>query len=142
MEISRVNEFKDRGAYKVCANCGKVFYVISPELWVYRHDGHLRGEDKVTYLCSWHCLRAHQQAYAKRRDERLEEMRKAATKRRRAKKLKTIDESIVGKTCDECRYFSIGKYGFAECSMKSTPISRIKMACKKFKPLYEEDEDG
>lgn len=40
---------------KTCVVCGKEFYVVDPEKWVY-----IRGKKNVRkYLCSWGCLRAY-----------------------------------------------------------------------------------
>lgn len=133
-----MNEYKDNGGYRVCANCGKVFYVIAPELWVYKHEGHLRGEDRKVYLCSWHCLREHEKAYASRRDKAFAEAKERARERRK-EHLKSIKKELMNRHCEECRYFSHGKYGFPDCSVIGRPIRGSAMACRRFKERYEEE---
>lgn len=132
-----MNRYDGNGGYKKCPNCGKVFYVTDPGLWVYKHEGHLRGEDKVAYLCSWHCLREHEKAYAARRDKVFAESKERARERRKDK-LKSIKKELMNRHCEECRYFSHGKYGFPDCSVIGRPIRGSAMACRRFKENYEE----
>jgi len=134
-----LNEFKDRGAYKVCACCGKAFYVIAPEQWVYKFKWHIRGEEKVKFMCSWHCLRAYEKEYQKKKDQIFREKNERIRQKHR-EKLRSIQKEYINRHCEECRYFSHGKYGFPDCSVIGRPIKGSAMACRRFKERAEVDE--
>lgn len=130
----------EHGGYKTCPACGKTFYVIEPELWAYKHEGHIAGADKREFLCSWSCLRKHEKNYQKKKDEAIREASERARIKKR-ERLKSVREEYADKHCDQCRYFSEGKFGFTDCSVISRPIRGTAMACRRYKGRYDYEDD-
>lgn len=47
--------------YKKCPQCGRLFYVPDPLIWVYRSNYKKNGYEMTTYLCRWSCFRTFEQ---------------------------------------------------------------------------------
>jgi hypothetical protein len=118
------------GGYKVCRECGKVFYVLRPELWAYKKKIETKQEKTMAYFHTYSCKKSFEEKYnAQKVDGRT-----TCHLKQQKKKYKRICD---GKSCDECRYFVKGKYGFYECSTSSVTVKPGKRACNRFKPMYE-----
>ena len=142
------------GVYRVCPVCGKAFFVTDPEIWVYKKEIQMRdkkAKTRIEYFDSYTCKRKYDREY----EEEIRRRKKAANVKRQktriergivakekswtpeqidAKKKRDaeIDMLIYGKTCEECKYCQIDKYGFAYCSFQYT-CGRIKAACRRFR---------
>lgn len=126
--------FCDRGAYHVCPTCGKSFYVMEPDLWVYKMTPSLNGQkDKIYFFCKYSHLKQFREDY----EQDLKLRRRNAAYLRHKNKLnnhKQLEEYLAGKCCGECRYCSKSKYGFYDCDVTPYSVNTIKAACRKFKP--------
>lgn len=53
--------------YKTCPQCGKLFYVPDPIIWVFKSSYRKNGHDITDYLCKWSCFRSFEQENGIRR---------------------------------------------------------------------------
>ena len=134
-----MNTAETHGVYKTCQTCGRVFYVIYPDQWVYKEPVRMNGQNRMLYFHTYSCKR------------KFEETRKAASKNERkasvdrmrsVKKPSHIKKEYLDKHCAECRYCAKGKYGFYDCTVYSMAINTTKYACGRFKPKYKEQANG
>ena len=127
--------FRDRGAYHVCPTCGKSFYILEPDLWVFKMTPSIgKYRDTLVYFCKYTHLKQYREEY----EIKVKERRHQAAVLRNKKKFqdrKQLEAYLSGKCCGECRYCIKGKYGFYDCSVSSYSVGQMKAACKRFKPL-------
>ena len=116
------------GGYKTCACCGKVFYVLRPELWAYKRASGPGDKGKILYFHTYSCKKK----YDDERDRKRKAHYDAANKKRL--------EKVKGRTCGECRYFMYDdKHNIYTCTCGiSLCIFARRSACRKFKERFDE----
>lgn len=118
------------GGYKVCRQCGKVFYVLRPELWVYKRDVIVDGDHVLGYFHTYSCKRKFDAEY----DKKLVDGRSTCHVHQR--------KQNIDKCCSDCRYPIKGKYGFYDCAICGVAVKMSKHACGRFKPKYEDADNA
>ena len=128
------------GAYKVCPVCGKVFFVLELQKWVFQRTvrWNKRTTEKTVYFCTWGCLRKYE-ADIKRyneevKDKAANEKKKGRKKNTRRERRKAVREAAdrEGKHCPDCRYYMRDSFGFPFCTF-NYGIYVNKAACGRFK---------
>lgn len=56
--MSNANYYLNWGAYHVCEQCKKRFYVMNPGEYVYKKPASVKGGSSMIYFCGWNHLRA------------------------------------------------------------------------------------
>ena len=126
--------FRDRGAYYSCPTCGKSFYILEPDMWVYKMNPTLKpGIQTLLYFCKYSCLTKYQDEYEKQLKVRRHEAA-VLRKKGKLKERKDLEKYLAGKVCSECRYCMKSKFGFYDCSVSCYSVGLMKAACYKFKP--------
>ena len=132
----------DRGAYYVCPTCGKRFYILEPDMWVYKMTPMVsKGKQQLFYFCKYTHMKQYQEQY----DAILKDRRHQAAALRNKKKKserKELEKVLAGKRCAECRYCMKSKFGFYDCSVSCYSVGLMKAACYKFKPKEGTVNDG
>ena len=139
--------YGDHGLFKVCPVCKRAFYIIEPDVYVYKRDVHLeRNHGKMLYFDKYSCKRKFDSEY----EDYLRQMRSdAAIKRHenkagrpkgqtRPSKPKKVNKEAEGKYCIDCRYASKDNFGFWYCSFYYA-MKAYKPACQRFKPADQTD---
>lgn len=124
------NDTVTYGGYQICPQCEKVFYVINPDIWVYKRYATMKkgGNSKMLYFCSWHCKRAFDKEY---------DASKKKSDGRTRKPIKIDDLRTADTKCGECRYCMQIKYGFHDCTIYGRSTNPHKPACLRYRPLQE-----
>ena len=109
---------RDVSGYRTCKQCGKVFYVISPDDYVFKRViKHKDGKADSIFFCKYSCKRAFDLEREERKKQKRDTEIKQSGKRR----------------CLDCKYCMSMKYGFKDCSIYGMPIRVGKCACRRFR---------
>ena len=109
------------GGYKTCQTCGKVFYVLRPEMWAYKCHVGAGADEKTLYFHTYSCKRKFDKKYER---QKIEHRAKGVQKQLKQ----------TGHMCSECR-FKIWDdvHGFYTCNLGVTLcVYRGRPACRKF----------
>ena len=137
--------FWDRNLLKICPVCGEAVYISDPDVWAYKMTVSRKGKKSILYFNKYSCKRKFEQCYEEMLyKSRSENHIKNASTRRKEWRGKIREQEGTGATgermCRDCRYCMKDQYGFRICSCYSYSLNVNKLACKRFKPSYEEEE--
>ena len=82
----------DRGIWRVCPTCGERFYILYPEMWVYKMEASQKNGDRpMLYFNKYSCKRKYEDGYVVELRKRKSDAMKKLHAERRKKKLEEID---------------------------------------------------
>ena len=107
---------------RVCPVCGTIHYPPDLTTYVYKRVFNDGKQVLTLYFCKWSCLRKWEKDHEKKPIIETP--------------LKTGDEH-----CSDCRYCVKGKYGFIDCTVNQAATNLRKVACRRFKPRWDDQEE-
>ena len=126
----------DRGIWKVCPICNKRFYILYPDLWVYKKVARVKkaGNQEMVYFDKYSCKRKFEDEYSVEVTRRRSDALKKMHSERRKKKLETVKkEAKEPHYCYECGNSVKNMFGFYECVLNPNANMQNRY-CKRFTP--------
>lgn len=80
-----INRLRKSGAWKVCPECGRKFFVNECESWAYRRYTSQKGLGGIKYFCKWSCLVKYDREYEEAKKKKRSETATLAHKKRKEK---------------------------------------------------------